>query len=64
MTKLLGTLISCIKEVHRGELVLEPTQNLSNNVGGSFGGAIDVSSNTVHVVWKDNTPGNLDILYG
>jgi hypothetical protein len=41
----------------------EPTQNLSNNAGGSFGAAIAVSGNIVHVVWKDNTPGNFDVLY-
>ena len=37
--------------------------NLSNNLADSFEAEIAVSGNIVHVVWVDNTPGNLDIFY-
>ena len=40
-----------------------PTENLSNNAGGSSIPAAAVSGNNIHVVWHDNTPGNVDILY-
>ena len=39
------------------------TINLSNNAGNSCYPAIAVSGNNVHVVWEDDTPGNIDILY-
>ena len=39
------------------------TVNLSNNVGESAPSAIAVSGNNVYVVWRDNTPGNFDMLY-
>jgi hypothetical protein len=32
-------------------------------IASSFGAAIAVSGNTVHVVWKDNTSGNFDVFY-
>ena len=39
------------------------TLNLSNNAGESLSPAISVSGNNVHMVWRDITPGNNDILY-
>ena len=46
-----------------GGATFSPTINLSDNAAGSFGPAIAVSGNNVHVVWFDDTPGNRDILY-
>ena len=37
--------------------------NVSNNVGISQDPSIAVSGSIVHVVWRDNTPGNGEILY-
>ena len=37
--------------------------NLSNDAGNSFSPAIAVSGNNVYVVWDDDTPGSMDILY-
>jgi hypothetical protein len=40
------------------------TKRLTYNSGGSTESAIAVdSSNTIHVVWKDETPGNFEIYY-
>ena len=38
-------------------------KNLSSNSGFSEQPAIAVSGNNIHVVWRDSTPGNFDILY-
>ena len=38
-------------------------KNLSGNVGFSSTPDIAVSGSTIHVVWPDDTPGNLEILY-
>jgi hypothetical protein len=38
------------------------TINLSNNTGFSADPAIAVSGNNVYVTWRDNTPGNYEIL--
>jgi len=39
------------------------TVNLSNNAAESAPPAIAVSGNNVYVDWRDNTPGNFDMLY-
>lgn len=39
------------------------TINLSENTGSSGASAVTISGNRVYVVWRDNTPGNLEILY-
>jgi hypothetical protein len=39
------------------------TRRLTNNAGNSERQAIAVSGSNVHVVWQDDTPGNLEIFY-
>jgi len=50
------------KSTDGGASFTEPTKNLSNNAGTSFDPVIALSGNNVHVAWRDNTPGNFDIL--
>jgi hypothetical protein len=38
-------------------------KTLSNAAASSFEPAIAVSGDTVHTVWRSNTPGNIDIFY-
>jgi hypothetical protein len=46
-----------------GGATFGPTINVSNTPGGSFTPKIAVLDNFVHVVWRDTTPGNDEILY-
>ena len=46
-----------------GASFTELTKNLSSNTGDSSSSDIAVSGGSVHVVWRDFTPGNADILY-
>ena len=46
-----------------GNSFIEPTKNISSNAGISTDPAISISGSTVHVAWRDDTPGNFDILY-
>jgi hypothetical protein len=40
-----------------------PTLNLSNNTGSSQSPQIDAAGDSAYVAWRDDTPGNLDILF-
>jgi hypothetical protein len=46
-----------------GASFVEPTKNLSSNVGDSILSDIAVSGSNISVVWQDDTSGNFDILY-
>ena len=47
-----------------GGATFSTPRNLSNTSGFPFNPRISVDSlNNIHVVWEDNTPGNLDIFY-
>ena len=46
-----------------GGQTFENIQNLSNNAGSSGGPQIAASGKNVYVVWSDDTPGNVVILF-
>ena len=50
------------KSNDRGHIIGSPI-NLSNNPGFSECPSITVSSNAIHLVWEDDTTGNLEVLY-
>lgn len=47
----------------RNAISFDPSINLSNTTGKSYGPAVAASENNVYVVWSDDTPGTTEILY-
>jgi hypothetical protein len=45
-----------------GQTFSEP-ENISENTGDSFAPRISSEGNNVYVVWQDDTPGNVDIIF-
>lgn len=47
-----------------GAQTWEKTKKLPRNSGSSFSPAIAAdSTDTIHIVWEDDTPGNFEIYY-
>lgn len=47
----------------KGGLDFQPVINLSQNSGNSIHPRIAISDPIAHIVWEDDTPGNLEIFY-
>ena len=47
----------------RNAISFDPSINLSNTTGKSYGPVVAAYGNNVYVVWSDDTPGTTEILY-